>query len=44
MADTGFIPNFAVIPPGVWERTQLVYICTPGNPSGAAMETSPCNI
>lgn len=38
MADTDFIPNFAVIPPGVWERTQLVYICTPGNPSGAAMD------
>jgi N-succinyldiaminopimelate aminotransferase len=39
MADTGFLPNFATIPAGVWERTQLVYICSPGNPSGAVMDT-----
>ena len=32
MADTGFIPNFTTVPATVWERTQLVSICSPGNP------------
>lgn len=39
MADTGFIPNFTSIPATVWERTQLAYICSPGNPTGAVMDT-----
>jgi len=39
LADTGFIPDFARVPAAVWERTQLVYICSPGNPSGAVMDT-----
>lgn len=38
MADTGFIPDFTAVPDNVWERTQLVYICSPGNPSGAVMD------
>ncbi len=33
--------NFAVdwdcVPPDVWARTQLVYVCSPGNPTGAVM-------
>lgn len=33
--------NFAVdwesVPAGVWERTQLVFVCSPGNPTGAVM-------
>lgn len=33
--------NFAVdwdsVPASVWERTQLVYVCSPGNPTGAVM-------
>lgn len=36
-AEQGFLPNFLAVPGSVWERTQLVYICTPGNPSGAVM-------
>ena len=38
MADTGFIPDFTAVPDDVWERTQLVYVCSPGNPSGAVMD------
>jgi len=33
--------NFAVdwdrVPPEVWARTQLVFVCSPGNPTGAVM-------
>lgn len=33
--------NFAVdwdsVPESVWRRTQLVYVCSPGNPTGAVM-------
>jgi N-succinyldiaminopimelate aminotransferase len=39
LADTGFTPDFTAVPEDVWQRTQLVYICSPGNPSGAVMDT-----
>src|SRR5574343_927160 len=33
--------NFAVawdsVPPEVWARTQLIFVCSPGNPTGAVM-------
>ena len=33
--------NFAVdwdsVPPSVWQRTQLLFVCSPGNPTGAVM-------
>lgn len=38
--DTGYLPDFDNIPDAVWSRCQLVYICTPGNPTGAVMDTS----
>lgn len=31
---TGFIPDFSAVPADVWQRCQLVYICSPGNPTG----------
>ena len=30
-------PNFAAVPEEAWQRCQLIYICTPGNPSGAVI-------
>ena len=45
-ADVWYAPsdparNFAVdwdsVPTEVWQRTQLVYVCSPGNPTGAVM-------
>jgi N-succinyldiaminopimelate aminotransferase len=40
-ASTGFLPDFDAVPPQAWDRCQLVYLCSPGNPTGAvlAMET-----
>lgn len=30
--------NFAQLPEEVWQRTQLIYVCSPGNPSGSVMD------
>lgn len=37
-ADTGFVPEFAAVPAEVWRRAQLVYLCSPGNPTGAVAD------
>lgn len=34
---TGYLPDFDSVPEDVWKRCQLIYICTPGNPTGAVM-------
>ncbi|MBN7797540.1 succinyldiaminopimelate transaminase [Parahaliea mediterranea] len=36
-AQTGFAPDFDSVTPEQWRRCQLLYICTPGNPSGAVL-------
>ncbi len=33
----GFQPDFDAVPESVWQRCELVYLCTPGNPSGASL-------
>ena len=37
-ADTGFIPDFSSVSAETWQRCQLLYICSPGNPTGAVMD------
>ena len=37
LEENGFIPDFDAVPADVWQRCQLLYICTPGNPTGAVM-------
>jgi N-succinyldiaminopimelate aminotransferase len=37
-AETGFLPDFEAVPQAVWERCQLLYVCSPGNPSGAVID------
>ncbi|MCB2037354.1 MAG: succinyldiaminopimelate transaminase [Burkholderiaceae bacterium] len=32
-----FAPRWDQVPDEVWARTQLVYVCSPGNPAGAVM-------
>jgi len=34
-AATGFLPDYASLPPALLERTAAVYICSPSNPEGA---------
>jgi len=34
----GFLPDLDAVPERVWARCQLLYLCTPGNPTGAVMD------
>lgn len=34
---TGLQPDFDAVPDSIWARTQLLFICTPGNPTGALL-------
>lgn len=36
-ASNGFLPDLDAVPPAIWDRVQLLYLCSPGNPSGAVM-------
>ncbi len=36
-AETGYLPDFDAVPESVWRRCRLIYVCSPGNPSGAVM-------
>jgi len=35
--ESGLLPDFDAVPDAIWERCQLIYICTPGNPTGAVI-------
>ncbi len=38
LPETNYLPDFDAVPEAVWQRCQLIYICTPGNPTGAVMD------
>lgn len=33
----GYLPDFDSVPEAVWRRCQLLFICSPGNPTGTVM-------
>jgi N-succinyldiaminopimelate aminotransferase len=35
--DNGYRPDFDAIPESEWDACQLLYLCSPGNPSGAVL-------
>jgi len=35
--ESGYLPNFDSVPDAIWQRCQLIYICSPGNPTGAVI-------
>lgn len=37
---SGYLPDFNSVPEDVWQRCCMIYICSPGNPSGAIMPQS----
>ncbi len=37
LAENRYAANFSDLPESVWQRTQLIFTCSPGNPTGAVM-------
>jgi N-succinyldiaminopimelate aminotransferase len=37
LPDNDFRMDYASVPESVWKRTQLLYVCSPGNPTGKVM-------
>ncbi len=37
LPEDDFALNFPQLPETVWQRTQLIYVCSPGNPNGRVM-------
>ncbi|MCC5867059.1 MAG: succinyldiaminopimelate transaminase [Gammaproteobacteria bacterium] len=38
-ADNAHLPDLAAVSADTWQRVQLLYLCSPGNPTGAVMDT-----
>ncbi len=38
LPETGFRPRLADVPAQIWRRTALVFVCSPGNPTGAVLD------
>lgn len=38
--DSGYLPDFDAVPEDIWQRCQLIYICSPGNPTGAIISNA----
>ncbi|MBT8430708.1 MAG: succinyldiaminopimelate transaminase [Gammaproteobacteria bacterium] len=39
-ADNHYLPEFDAVEPETWDRCQLLYLCSPGNPTGAVIPRS----
>ena len=37
--ENNYLPDFESIPNDIWQRCQLIYVCSPGNPTGAVLDT-----
>ena len=40
VAEKNFAVDWDSVPPEVWKRTRLLFVCSPGNPTGAVMPLS----
>ena len=38
--ETDFLPNLESVSPDIWHRCQLLYLCSPGNPTGQVLTDS----
>jgi len=38
--ENNFIPDFESVSEDIWQRTQIIFICSPGNPTGAVMSSA----
>ena len=39
-AATGYVPDLDAVPASVWQRCRLLYLCSPGNPTGAVLSVA----
>jgi N-succinyldiaminopimelate aminotransferase len=37
LRENGYLPDFDAVPAKIWDDCQLLYLCSPGNPTGAVM-------
>lgn len=37
-ADGNFLPDYRSVPDTIWSRCELLYLCSPGNPTGASQD------
>ncbi|MDH5445874.1 MAG: succinyldiaminopimelate transaminase [Gammaproteobacteria bacterium] len=37
--ETNYLPDFDAVPEKIWRRCQLIYLCSPGNPTGAVIDS-----
>ena len=37
LAENQYLPDFDQVPESAWQRCQLIYLCNPGNPTGAVI-------
>jgi N-succinyldiaminopimelate aminotransferase len=40
LAERGFAADYGSVPEQIWRRTQLLYVCSPGNPTGKVLDLS----
>ncbi|NPU92524.1 MAG: succinyldiaminopimelate transaminase [Gammaproteobacteria bacterium] len=40
LEENRFLPDFDAVPAEVWRRCQMIFICSPGNPTGAVMDSA----
>lgn len=38
LEDSDYLPDFDAVPDDIWQRCQLIYICSPGNPTGSVID------
>lgn len=38
LPENGFIPDYDAVPEDVWQRCQLLFLCSPSNPTGAVTD------
>ncbi|WP_147696072.1 succinyldiaminopimelate transaminase [Vogesella mureinivorans] len=43
LAANHYQPDWAAVPEAIWQRTQVVVVCSPGNPTGAVMSLDDWN-
>lgn len=39
-AGTGYLPDLDAVPDAIWRRCQVLFLCSPGNPTGAVLSSA----